>query len=290
MKIKQIVSIIICLSIIVTIFSNSIVFAGSDKIDNIVADMNFGALVTGSEPMIASGIKGAIRVEQPDESVLNKAIAFYKLHGKLSASFSTPASENCVVYQFDYMSTDNLCKKSIVLKDGNGKTSTLLKIENNGVAYAGDNRMVYTFKNDIWYRVAAIYNYSNKRYKLYVDGRCVATNIAIDNFANFGMGIVFTVTAESDSDEKSKFYIDTIRVYNDTVLYDDDKFEQEEFNPAYKWEPIITEVDEETVYLNDTFNTVAEGYVPSYIASLPKDEQNIVGVATFPSDTDRSYI
>lgn len=283
---KKTVSFLLCVCMLLSFVPG---FA-ADTGEQVVVDLSFDSMPTNSVPSGLTVNEGTVYVEQPDETVRNKAMALTKPAGSVTVDIALSSSANNIVYQFDFMMEDNRSTKRVLFKDGLGKFSEGFAIDQDGSVVLSDNRKPAKVAVGKWYRFALVYHYGMGRYELYMDGKCLASRIAIQNAANFTKASILRFQATA-GEAGSKYYYDNIRCYEGKDLLDDSAFEQEAFNEAVAEvpEPEKLPEDTESVFLNFCFDKLTQGSVPGGWSVQTKEDTNVIQVEDFPDAKNKSF-
>lgn len=283
---KRIVLVIVCLYMIIGVIPA--VAAADDE--SILINLQFDSQVTNATPsgvVIPDG-EGTVVVEQPDPAVQNKVMTVIKPVSAATVNLNLTSAANNVVYQFDFMMQDTLSQKRFILRDNAGQFSEMLRVEPDGTAILPDNRKPLTITVGRWYNFAFAYHYGTGRYEFYVNGQQVANRIAIQN-ASFTKGTTLRFQSSSGQ-SSSRFSFDNIRFYTGKWLLDNSAFGKEVYNSAaVETELMLDTVDpDEALWINDNFDNSKTGGVPENWAVDTKTAGNVIEIADFPSEKNKS--
>ena len=260
-------------------------FAIAQNTELYTRNMCFDEIETNAKPTGVSSIKGNIKVIQPTEEK-NKVVAFACNAGTAELGVNVLSNANDMVYQFDYMIKTGGADAAISLTDLKGKKIKSIAIDGMGVISTNDNRKTSALKESQWYNIALIYHYNTKKYDLYMDNKCVVSNIIFDNTGSFDKAVKLNI--EISGEKTAEYYIDNIRSYNSKTLLSDEHFQKREFNDSVLEVLSETDGDGEKIFFNYDFNDVETGKFPSAITVDVKSPENICEVREFPDAENKS--
>ena len=266
-------------------------YAAETEDDRVKIDFSFDDMATNAPPAGLTVNEGTVLVEQPDEAVQNKVMTYTKPAGSVTTDISINSEADNIVYQFDFMMEDNKCAKRVILKDVAGKFSDAMTVNQDGFVTLSDNRKTARLSVGKWYRFALIYHYGMGRYELYMDGKCLASRIAIQNGVSFSKASILRFQSGS-GEQGARFSIDNLRCYEGKDLLDDSAFAVPEFNPTVAEAPEPEELpeDTETIYLNTGFDKLDQGAIPGGWSASPKEQENVIQVEEFPDKKNKSLM
>jgi hypothetical protein len=191
---KRYISIILALCI----FFMSIPAFALDFLNNssIVLNMSFESVMTNTSP---SGISltNAYAYVRDTDTELNKNLEVAKVAKAASIVFSLGGQSDSMNFSFDFLMKDMLVTRSIGVKDSASLMGTVATIDTDGTVYANDGRAISKLECDKWYNISFVARFGDNRASLYIDGKCVASNILLETTGKFAVATSLIISMGS---------------------------------------------------------------------------------------------
>lgn len=259
--------------------------------NNIVLNMGFESVMTNTSP---SGISLAntYAYVRADEFATNKTLEVAKVAKTGSIGFTLGGQGDSMNFSFDLLMKDMLVSRSFGVKDGSGLAGTVATIGTDGTVRSNDGRSIWHLECDKWYNISFVTRFGDNRAILYIDGRCIASNILLESTGKFGTASSLMISMGSGG-FGSFFYLDNVRAAKGTEFLKDSAYPSEEYN--YGEEPYTSAVDEsnhdsKTVYVNTDFNSDTTGKKPATGNGDAKEDGNVFRVEEVPDASNKSFM
>lgn len=259
--------------------------------EDIYVSLDFDAVATNAIPYGISLNRMEAVTVQPDAEKHDKAALLRKEGTLATADIPTNVSAMSMTFSFEFMAEDFPVRRSVGITDTESVFSEAFSVTAEGRMVLSDGRKLFTLKPGRWYRFDLVYRFGEKRFDVYADGKCVASNVYMPNHASFGECRRLRFQADGGG-FGSRFFLDSIRIVRGDRIYPDSCFEKSPYNPDVKEErEFFTPSDTESVFLNTDFDSDTVGSDPSAAsATLAKSDLNKITVDPFPSDENKSLM